>query len=78
MVLCKTLPDHLFNNSRMLLSVIKLTSQESYSSLFGNRDILLLLAGWSFLSFRTHPKSPVSFSGHSGPFSVDSPFLQIR
>lgn len=24
MVLCKTLPDHLFNNSRMLLSVIKL------------------------------------------------------
>lgn len=40
MVLCKVLPDHLFNHSRMLLSDIKLTSQERYS-LFENQDILL-------------------------------------
>ena len=44
MVLCKVLPDHLFNYSRMLLSDIKLMSQEPHYSLFENQDILLPLA----------------------------------
>ena len=45
MVLCKVLLDHLSNNSRMLWSDIKLTSQEAYYSLFENQDILLPQAG---------------------------------
>lgn len=74
MVLSKVLPDHLFTNSRMLLSDMQLTAQEP-SSLVENQDVLLPpLAPGSFLPSLTHRTGPVS-SGHSGSLGGVALFL---
>lgn len=54
-VLCNELTGHLFNNSRVLLSGIKLTCQKLGPSRFGNQDMLLPLAASSLCFSLAHP-----------------------